>query len=83
MHFKSLLVFLPITEVPFKSIAMDLIRPLLSRGKTQLLIVLDYATQDAETYPLRNMSSKVIVKMLFHTSPKEILTDHKPLSCQR
>lgn len=81
-HFRSPLVPLPIIEVPFDRIAMDLVGPLVksSRGFQYILVVLDYATRYPEAIPLRNTSSKSIAKELFNMFtrtgiPKEILTD--------
>lgn len=81
-HFRSPLVPLPIIEVPFDIIAMDLVGPIVksARGHQYILVVLDYATSYPEAIPLRNTSSKTIAKELFKMFtrtgiPKEILTD--------
>uniref|UniRef100_A0A803JMY6 Gypsy retrotransposon integrase-like protein 1 n=1 Tax=Xenopus tropicalis TaxID=8364 RepID=A0A803JMY6_XENTR len=81
-HYRGLLVPLPIIEVPFERVAMDLVDPLpkSARGHQHILVILDYATLYPEAVPLRNTSSKCIAKELVHLFsrvgiPKEILTD--------
>ncbi|KAG6939121.1 hypothetical protein G0U57_003090, partial [Chelydra serpentina] len=81
-HFRAPLIPLPIIEVPFERIAMDLIGPLekTARGHQHVLVVLDYATRYPEAVPLRNTASKTIAKELVQIFarvglPKEILTD--------
>lgn len=81
-HFRNPLVPLPIIEVPFERIAMDIVGPLVksARGHSYILVILDYATRYPEALPLRNTSSKAIARELFQLFtrtgfPKEILTD--------
>nr|XP_006012602.1 PREDICTED: uncharacterized protein LOC102366250 [Latimeria chalumnae] len=81
-HFKAPLIPLPIIDIPFKRIAMDLVGPLekSSRGHEYILVILDYATQYPEAIPLRNMTSKIIANELVKVFsrvgiPKEILTN--------
>uniref|UniRef100_A0A803J7L8 Gypsy retrotransposon integrase-like protein 1 n=1 Tax=Xenopus tropicalis TaxID=8364 RepID=A0A803J7L8_XENTR len=81
-HFHSPLIPLPIIEVPFERIAMDLVGPLVksARGHQYILVIMDYATRYPEALPLRNTSAKTIAKELLHVFsrvgiPKEILTD--------
>lgn len=81
-HFRSPLVPLPIIEVPFDCIAMDMVGPLpkSARGHQYILVVLDYATRYPAAFPLRNCSSKVIAQELFQMFmrtglPSEILRD--------
>ena len=81
-HFRSPLVPLPIIEVPFERIGMDLVGPVVksARGHQHILVILDYATRYPEAIPLRNTSAKVIAKELVQVFsrvgiPKEILTD--------
>ncbi|XP_065268782.1 uncharacterized protein LOC135885080, partial [Emys orbicularis] len=81
-HLRAPLVPLPIIEVPFERIAMDLVGPLekTARGHQYILVVLDYATRYPEAVPLRNTASKTIAKELVGIFarmwlPKEILTD--------
>ncbi|KAG6926041.1 gypsy retrotransposon integrase 1, partial [Chelydra serpentina] len=80
--FRAPLISLPIIEVPFECIAMDLTGPLekTARGHQHVLVVLDYATRYLEAVPLRNTASKTIAKELVQIFarvglPKEILTD--------
>ncbi|XP_067393195.1 SCAN domain-containing protein 3-like, partial [Emydura macquarii macquarii] len=81
-HLRAPLVPLPIIEIPFERIAMDLVGPLekTARGHQHILVVLDYATRYPEAVPLRNTTSKAIatelVKIFARVGlPKEILTD--------
>lgn len=81
-NFRSPLVPLPIVEVPFERIAMDLVGPIVksARGHQYILVILDYATRYPEAIPLRNMTAKTIAKELVLVFsrvgiPKEILTD--------
>lgn len=76
------LIPLPIIEVPFECIGMDLVGPLpkSARGHKYVLAILDYATRYPEVISLRKVTSKNIAKELFllmsHVAiPKEILTD--------
>ncbi|KAG6939883.1 hypothetical protein G0U57_020765 [Chelydra serpentina] len=73
---------LPIIEVLFERIAMDLVGPLekMTRGHQYVLVILDYATRYPEAVPLQNTASKSIAKELVAIFtqvglPKEILTD--------
>ncbi len=76
------LIPLPIIEVPFERIGMDLVGPLpkSARGHEHILVIVDYATRYPEAIPLRKATSKAIAQELFLLSsrvgiPKEILTD--------
>uniref|UniRef100_A0A803JIM9 Gypsy retrotransposon integrase-like protein 1 n=1 Tax=Xenopus tropicalis TaxID=8364 RepID=A0A803JIM9_XENTR len=80
--YRSPLVPLPIIDVPFDRIAMDLVGPLIksARGHQYILVVVDYATRYPEAIPLRNTTAKSIAKeLMFMFSrvgiPREILTD--------
>ncbi len=73
---------LPLMEVPFERICMDLIGPLerSARGYRFALVLVDYATQYPEAVPLRSISAKSVAEALFRIIsrvgiPKEILTD--------
>ncbi|KAL1256534.1 hypothetical protein QQF64_012079 [Cirrhinus molitorella] len=73
---------LPIIEVPFKRIGMDLVGPLpkSARGHKHILVIVDYATRYPEAIPLRKATSKAIAQELFLLAsqvsiPAEILTD--------
>ncbi|XP_068097047.1 uncharacterized protein [Hyperolius riggenbachi] len=81
-RFRNPLVPLPIIEVPFERIAMDIVGPLVksARGHQYILVVLDYATRYPEAFPLRKPTSKAIARELFNMFtrtgfPREILTD--------
>ena len=79
---KAPLIPLPVIDVPFRRIAMDLVGPLpkSKRGHKYILVVLDYATRYPEAIPLRTMATKGIARELFVMFsrvgiPGEILTD--------
>ncbi len=78
----SPLIPLPVIEVPFERIGMDLVGPLpkSARGHEHILVILDYATRYPEAIPLRKATAKNIAKELFLLAsrvgiPKEVLTD--------
>uniref|UniRef100_A0A8C1LU18 Gypsy retrotransposon integrase-like protein 1 n=1 Tax=Cyprinus carpio TaxID=7962 RepID=A0A8C1LU18_CYPCA len=78
----SPLIPLPIIEVPFERIGMDLVGPLpkSARGHEHILVIVDYATRYPEAIPLRKATAKNIAQELFLLSsrvglPAEILTD--------
>ncbi|KAL4001114.1 caldesmon [Sarotherodon galilaeus] len=73
---------LPIMDVPYERIAMDIIGPLpkSSNGHKYALVICDYATRYPDVYPLRSLQVKHIVRCLVDLFsrvgiPKEILTD--------
>ena len=79
---KAPLVSLPIIDVPFTRIAMDIVGPLdKSRaGHRYILVVCDYATRYPEAFPLRNIKSRQVANCLLQLFsrvgiPREILTD--------
>ncbi len=79
---KAPLYPLPLLEVPFERIGMDLIGPLESsaHGHCFALVLVDYATRHPEAMHLRTISAKSVVDALFRVIsrvgiPKEILTD--------
>uniref|UniRef100_A0A8C1RD31 Gypsy retrotransposon integrase-like protein 1 n=1 Tax=Cyprinus carpio TaxID=7962 RepID=A0A8C1RD31_CYPCA len=79
---KAPLCPLPLTQVPFERIGMDLIGPLerSARGHRFALVLVDYATRYPEAVPLRTISAKSVASALFQLIsrvgiPKEILTD--------
>ena len=63
---KAPLVSLPIIDVPFTRIAMDIVGPLdKSRaGHRYILVVCDYATRYPEAFPLRNIKSRQVANCL-------------------
>ncbi len=79
---KAPLCPLPLMEVPFERIGMDLIGPLerSARGYRFASVLVDYATRYPEAVPLRSISAKSVAEALFRIIsrvgiPKEILTD--------
>ncbi|XP_039532215.1 uncharacterized protein LOC120482205 [Pimephales promelas] len=79
---KAPLCPLPLMQVPFERIGMDLVGPLerSARGHRFALVLVDYATRYPEAVPLRNISAKSVASALFSLIsrvgiPKEILTD--------
>ncbi len=73
---------LPLMQVPFERIGMDLIGPLerSARGHRFALVLVVYATRYPEAVALRNISAKSVAEALFSMIsregiPKEILTD--------
>ncbi len=78
----SPLIPLPIIEMPFERIGMDLVGPLpkSARGHEHILVIVDYATRYLEAVPLRKATAKSIAHELFLLCsrvgiPAEILTD--------
>ncbi len=78
----SPLIPLPIIEVPFERIGMDLVGPLpkSARGHEHILVIVDYATRYPEAVPRRKATAKSITHELFLLCsrvgiPAEILTD--------
>ena len=73
---------LPLMEVPFERVAMDLIGPFQrsARGYRFVLVLTDYATRYPEAVPLRTISATSVARALLQVIsrvgiPKEILTD--------
>ncbi|XP_061920399.1 uncharacterized protein LOC133661276 [Entelurus aequoreus] len=73
---------LPLIEVPFERIGMDLVGPFhpSTQGYRFALVLVDYATRYPEAVPLRSISAKSVAQALFQVIsrvgiPKEILTD--------
>ncbi|KAL0165651.1 hypothetical protein M9458_037495, partial [Cirrhinus mrigala] len=76
------LIPLPIIDVPFERIGMDLVGLLSksARGHEHILVIVDYATRYPEAVPLRKATAKTIAQELFLLFsrvgiPAEILTD--------
>ncbi|XP_061098630.1 uncharacterized protein LOC133128839 [Conger conger] len=76
------LIPLPIIDVPFRRIAMDMVGPLpkSSRGHRYILVILDYATRYPEAVPLRTATGKAVARELFLLFSRvgiaeELLTD--------
>ncbi|KAJ8341888.1 hypothetical protein SKAU_G00341790 [Synaphobranchus kaupii] len=80
--YRNPLIPLPIIDIPFKRIGMDIVGPLpkSSRGHRYILVILDYATRYPEAIPLRTATGKTVAKELFMLCsrvgiPEDILTD--------
>ena len=76
------LIHLPIIDVPFRRIVMDIVGPLprSSSGKRYILVICDYATRYPEAIALRTTDANQIAKALISFfarvgAPEEILTD--------
>ena len=76
------LIPMPIIEIPFVRIAMDIVGPLpkTSRGHRYILVIVDYATRYPEALPLRAATAKAVAKeqfLLFSRVgiAREVLTD--------
>ena len=73
---------LPVIEVPFTRIAMDIVGPLerTQTGYRYILVICDYATRYPEAFPLRKISARPIAQALLQLFsrvgiPQEVLTD--------
>ena len=78
----ALLVTMPIIDIPFSSIAMDIIGPLeiSSVGHKYILIVYDHATWYPEAFPLKKIKAQHVRNCLIQLFsrvwiPTEIITD--------
>ena len=73
----------PLIDVPFHRVAMDLIGPLhpaTDQGNRFILTVVDYATRYPDATPLRNIDTVTVAEALVETYsrvgvPSEVLTD--------
>ncbi|XP_061882687.1 uncharacterized protein LOC133633904 [Entelurus aequoreus] len=75
---------LPLMEVPFERIGMDLVGPFdpSTQGYRFALVLVDCATRYPEAVPLHSISAKSVAQALFQVIsrvgiPKEILTDQE------
>ncbi|KAI3377106.1 hypothetical protein L3Q82_000303 [Scortum barcoo] len=73
---------LPVIDVPFSRIAMDIVGPLerTQSGHRYILVICDYSTRYPEAFPLRDITAKQIAYALLQLFsrvgiPSEILTD--------
>ena len=74
---------MPIIDVPFKSIAVDLVgpfHPLNEKGHRYILTLVDYATRYPEAIPLKSISTEAIAEALVDIYsrlgvPEEVLSD--------
>ncbi|KAI4897040.1 hypothetical protein NFI96_014401, partial [Prochilodus magdalenae] len=76
------MVNMPIIDVPFSRIAMDVVGPLprTKNGNRYILVVCDYATKYPEAFALKTVKTRQIVNALVQLIsrvgiPREILTD--------
>ncbi|MBN3289911.1 POL2 protein, partial [Polypterus senegalus] len=76
------LVPIPLVDIPFERIGVDLVGPLepSTRGHKYILVMVDYATRYPEAVPLRSANTKSIARELVNLFsrvgiPKEVLTD--------
>lgn len=76
------LIPLPVVEVPFERIGVDVVGPVQrsQAGNRFILVISDYATRYPEAFPLRDVTAKQIASALlkFFSQvgiPKEVLTD--------
>ena len=76
------LIPLPLIEVPFNRLALDIVGPLprTSRGHRYILVMVDYATRYPEAIPLRAATAKAVARELMTLFSRvgivrEILTD--------
>ncbi|XP_066509706.1 uncharacterized protein [Hoplias malabaricus] len=76
------MVSMPIIDIPFSRIAMDVVGPLprTKNGNRYILVICDYATKYPEAFALKNIKTRQIVNALIQLIsrvgiPKEILTD--------
>ena len=82
VHYQNPLIPLPLIDVPFQRVAMDIVGPLpkSSRGHRYILVIMDYATRYPEAVPLRTANAKAVARELFLLCSrvgivKELLTD--------
>ena len=81
---KSPLGRMPLIDVPFKRVAVDIIGPMCPKsedGHRYILTVIDYATRYPEATPLKGCTSEEVAEGLLSIFsrvglPQEILTDH-------
>ncbi|KAL2089209.1 hypothetical protein ACEWY4_016108 [Coilia grayii] len=76
------LIPMPIIDVPFSRIGMDIVGPLerSRRGNRYILVVVDYATTYPEAFPLRQVKVRQVANALLQLVtrvgiPQEVLTD--------
>ena len=74
---------LPVIDVPFRRIAMDIFGPLrrTKAGNKYVLVIMDYATKWPEAFPLKTADSETVARALIDVFarlgiPREILTDN-------
>ena len=74
---------MPIVDVPFRKVAVDLIGPIApmsERGHRYILTIVDYATRYPEAVPLKNIETETVAEAMFEVFtrvgvPGEVLSD--------
>lgn len=76
---------LPVIDMPFERIGVDVVGPLerSQSGNRFILVICDYATRYPEAYPLREVTAKQVATALLRLFtqvgiPKEVPTDQGP-----
>ncbi|KAL2082862.1 hypothetical protein ACEWY4_020635 [Coilia grayii] len=76
------LVPMPVIDVPFSRVAMDIVGPLerSRKGNRYILVIADYATRYPEAFPLRNIKARQVANAFLQLVtrvgvPREVLTD--------
>ena len=82
-HPRAPLQPLPVIDVPFRRMAMDIFGPLrrTKAGNKYVLVIMDYATKWPEAFPLKTADSEAVARALIEVFarlgiPEEILTDN-------
>ena len=82
VNMRAPLIPLPIIDVPFKRIGMDILGPMTRsrKGKRYLLTICDYATRYPEAVPLSNIRTDTVAEALINVFsrvgiPEEIIHD--------
>ena len=69
---------MPIMDVPFKTVAFDLVGPMSPPSKSRyhyILTLVDYATRYPEAVPLKNLDTLSVAETLFDIYSRETLLD--------
>ncbi|XP_077869382.1 uncharacterized protein LOC144360596 [Saccoglossus kowalevskii] len=82
-HEKVPMISMPIVDVPFRKVAIDLVGPLPLRskkGNKYILVLCDYATRYPEALPIPNMEAETVADCLIEIFsrvgiPNELLSD--------
>ena len=82
-HHQAPLQPLPVMDVPFRRVAMDIFGPLkrTKQGNRYILVLMDYATKWPEAYPMKAVDSESVARTLIDIFarlgvPDELLTDN-------
>ena len=74
---------MPLIDMPFKRVAVDIVGPIAPPGKAghrYILTLVDYATRYPEAVPLKKITTEAVAKALLDIYsrvgiPEELLTD--------